>query len=49
MSAPLSGNSSGNCTSNSFWRVARVTMTASSCTVTPLNTITSSNNACSGL
>ncbi len=49
VSPVLAGTQSGNCTGNNFWRVARVTMTAGSCVVLPLNTITTSNNACSGL
>jgi hypothetical protein len=49
-SRALTGTASGNCTANDFWRVARIRFTsASSCTVTNINTYTTSNNACSGL
>lgn len=49
-SRALSGTDAGNCTSNTFWRVARVTFTSpTTCTVTPINTYASSTSACSGL
>jgi hypothetical protein len=48
VSAAMTGTQAGNCTNNSFWRVARVTANAmGSCTVTPINTVTTSTNACS--
>jgi hypothetical protein len=46
-SRPLAGSTSGNCTANDFWMVARVTMTsATTCTVTTLNTYRASSTAC---
>jgi hypothetical protein len=47
-SNPLQGSAGGDCTNNDFWRVATVTFTsASQCTVTPIDTYTTSNQACS--
>ncbi|MFO0650632.1 MAG: MopE-related protein [Polyangiales bacterium] len=47
-SLPLAGTSSGNCTGNTFWKVANVVIAADgSCTITPLNVYTTSNSACS--
>ena len=44
----MNGSSAGDCTNNDFWRVARVTFTSpTACTITPVNTYTTSNNACS--
>ena len=47
MSAAMAGTSTGNCTNNSFWRVAQITAdTGGGCTVLPINSITTSTNAC---
>ncbi len=46
-SRALAGATGGNCTSNDFWRVARVVMTSTTaCTVTPINTYAASSGAC---
>jgi hypothetical protein len=46
-SRALAGTSSGNCSSNDFWTVARVRFTsASTCTITPINTYRASSVAC---
>ncbi len=43
----LSGGSSGNCSSNDFWTVARVHFTsATTCTITPINSYRASSAAC---
>jgi hypothetical protein len=43
----LAGGSSGNCSSNMFWKVARVTMDASGgCTLLNLNTTSTSSARC---
>ena len=47
-SVPLAGTQSGNCTGNTFWKVANITINADgSCVVVPVNTYTSSSSACS--
>jgi hypothetical protein len=47
MSRALAGTTAGNCTSNDFWTVARVTFTApTTCTITTLNTYRASSTAC---
>ncbi|MBX3274118.1 MAG: hypothetical protein KF729_27880 [Sandaracinaceae bacterium] len=47
-SRALAGTSAGNCTNNDFWTVARVRFTsASTCTITPINTYRTSSSACS--
>nr|MBK7069045.1 hypothetical protein [Deltaproteobacteria bacterium] len=49
MSRAFTLGGSGNCANNDFWRVAQVTMTsATTCTVTPINTYTTGSGACSG-
>jgi hypothetical protein len=46
-SAPMTGTQAGNCTNNSFWRVARVTAnTGGGCTIAPIATVTTSTHAC---
>ncbi len=46
-SSPLTGSSTGNCTSNTFWKVANVLINADgTCTLTALNNYTTSSNAC---
>ena len=46
-SPTLTGSSSGNCTSNMFWKVANVRINSDgSCTITPINTTTTSSAAC---
>jgi len=46
-SATMTGTQTGNCTDNSFWRVARVTADAGGgCTVAPIATVTTSTHAC---
>jgi hypothetical protein len=46
-SRALAGASSGNCTVNDFWTVARVVFTsATTCTVTPIDTYRASSTAC---
>jgi hypothetical protein len=46
-SAAMTGTQTGNCTNNSFWRVARVTADAGGgCTVAPIATVTTSTHAC---
>jgi len=46
-SVPMAGTSTGNCTNNSFWRVAQITAdSGGGCTVAPINSITTSTNAC---
>ena len=48
-SRALSGNGSGNCSGNDFWRVATVVFTSpSACTVTPINTYIDGADACAG-
>lgn len=48
LSNVLSGSSAGNCTGNTFWRVARITADPSGgCTLSPLDTYSTSSNACS--
>jgi hypothetical protein len=50
MSRAFTLGGSGNCANNDFWRVARVTMTsATTCTITPLNTYTTGSGACGSL
>lgn len=47
VSAPLNGTSSGNCSANDFWTVATVVFnTPSTCTITPVNTVTPSQDRC---
>jgi hypothetical protein len=49
MSRAFTLSGAGNCANNDFWRVARVTMTsATTCTITPLNTYTTGSGACGG-
>lgn len=46
-SRALAGATSGNCTANEFWTVARVVFTsATTCTVTPIDTYRASSSAC---
>lgn len=46
-SRALAGTTSGNCTTNDFWRVATVRFTsATTCTVTPIDTYAASSTAC---
>ncbi len=46
-SAAMTGTSTGNCTNNSFWRVAQLTADATGgCAVLPINSVTTSTNAC---
>jgi hypothetical protein len=46
-SAPLAGSASGNCTANTFWKVADVTLNADgSCTLTARNSYVTSSAAC---
>jgi len=46
-SVAMAGTSTGNCTNNSFWRVAQITAdSAGGCAVLPINSITTSTNAC---
>ena len=48
LSNTLSGTNSGNCTTNTFWRVARITATTSgSCAITPIDTYGTSSAVCS--
>ncbi len=47
VSAPMTGNQTGNCTNNTFWRVARINADSmGGCTVTTLNTTQTSTAAC---
>jgi hypothetical protein len=47
VSVPLSGPDVGNCTTNTFWKVATVTFTSSNqCTITPINTYGQSSDRC---
>ena len=47
VSTALAGTSAGNCTNNSFWRVAQITADSTGgCTVAPIDTLTTSTNAC---
>jgi hypothetical protein len=49
-SRPLAGTTSGDCSANTFWRVARVVVRADGgCDLAPLDTFTPSATACSGL
>jgi hypothetical protein len=46
----LQGGGNGDCTGNTFWRVVKVRFPSpGSCTLTPINTTTSSNDACDHL
>lgn len=50
VSRPLTGDQSGPCSSNDFWKVARVAFTATStCTIAPIDTYVTSSAACSQL
>jgi len=49
-SRPLAGTASGDCTANTFWRVARATVRADgTCDLTPLDRDGPSSDACAGL
>jgi len=46
-SRALTGNTSGDCSTNDFWRVARVNFqSAGVCTITPINSYATSASAC---
>ena len=48
-SRALAGASSGNCSTNDFWKVARVRFSsATACTITPVNTYQASSGVCTG-
>ena len=48
-SRALAGSGLGNCTSNDFWKVARVQFTSpTTCTVTAINTYQTSSSVCTG-
>ncbi len=50
VSTPLAGNSAGDCSGNTFWKVARVMFTSpTACTITPLNQYTTGAGACGSL
>lgn len=47
ISLPLTGTDAGNCSANTFWKVAQVTFTSqNTCTIVPINTVVTSAQAC---
>ncbi len=49
-SRPFTGNSSGDCTANDFWRIGQIVFSSlGACTITPINTYAPSTSACGGL